>query len=235
VLSLLLVSVALAQDPEPASATDPDQARAAELFENGARLYGEGAYEASIVAFRESLRLSGSPALHYNIANALERLGDLEGAREELNAYRALAPADEQESLERRLAALERRIEEERAKEEARAAPVAPAPVPAAQPAPAPVAVGPSESSSQKKHPRWSLVVAGGAIAALGGAGAGISYGNANTAESNLDRAAYDRARTINTVSWTGVGIGAGVALLGVALPVSSPVHATPSGLGVRF
>jgi len=238
----LLSSLALAQDApaptasaEAATSSEEARARAEELFKNGSKLYDEGAYEPAIVAFRESLRISAEPALHYNIANALERLGKLEEARGELNTYRALAPAEESESLDRRLAAMDRRIEEEAAAEEAaRAAATPPTKVASPQPAtPAPAASPPAEAS--RTHPRWSLVVAGGAVAALGGAGAGITYGNSRTAQDELDRDTYDQQRTFNAVSWGGVGVGAGIAVLGFALPASSPVQATPSGLGVRF
>jgi tetratricopeptide (TPR) repeat protein len=240
-LFFLLTSLALAQDaPEStegadtAAATPLARERAVELFENGSKLYEEGAYEAAIVAFRESLRLSAEPALHYNIANALERLGELEAARDELNTYRALAPADEADSLDRRLAAMDRRIQEEAAAAEAaRLAAIPPTQLTPQPAAPAPVAPPPAEAS--RRSPRWALVVAGGTVAALGGAGAGITYGNAQAAEDDLDRATYDQQRTLNGVSWGGVGVGVGIAVLGFALPTSSPVQATPGGLGVHF
>lgn len=240
---LMALTVASAQSTaepttEPTAAPAPstneaDRARAAELFTNGSTLYDEGEYESAIVAFRESYRLSNEPALFYNIANSLERMGDLDAARSELNTYRALAPADEREKLDRRIATLDRRIEEEKAKEAAIVAAATPPTVVAAQP-PAPAAA-PMPRAETKKHPRWAFVVAGGAVAALGGAGAGITYGNAQTAQDELDRTTFDQQRTLNGVSWGGVGVGAGIAILGFALPVSSPVSATPNGIGIRW
>jgi tetratricopeptide (TPR) repeat protein len=210
---------AVAQDaPAGEAPAEASTARAAELFDNGARLYEEGQYDAAVLAFRESLKLSGESALYYNIANCLERMGQLEEARKELNTYRALAPASERETLDRRLAALDKRIADQAAK-------ATPAPTPVAPPAPVEV----------KKHPRWALVGAGLVVAAGGGVGAGVTALQAQEAQDARDEAGYNTMRTLNVVSWSAVGVGAGVAVLGLVLPVSSPVFATPHGLGVRF
>lgn len=99
----LLSGVALAQD---------DDARARELYDNGAILYEEGRYEDAVAAFSEAYRLSGRPALLFNIANAQERLGLWVEAHETLSRYRAYATADERETLDRRIANLERRMSE---------------------------------------------------------------------------------------------------------------------------
>ena len=104
-LYLLLSGSAFAQD------ADPD-ARARELYENGAALYEEGRYDEAIVAWDEAYRLSQRHALLYNIANAQERLGDYEAALDTLAEYRALAPASERDVLDRRLRSIERRMEE---------------------------------------------------------------------------------------------------------------------------
>ena len=102
-LSLLLTSPALAQDSD---------ARARELYENGAMLYEEGRYEDAIAAWEEAYDLSERPALLYNIANAYERIGDYEAALDALGRYRAYAPASERESLDRRLRNIEARMRE---------------------------------------------------------------------------------------------------------------------------
>lgn len=104
-LYLLLSGSAFAQDEDP-------DARARELYENGAALYEEGRYDEAIVAWDEAYRLSERHALLYNIANAQERLGDYEAALDTLAEYRAFAPASERDVLDRRLRSIERRMEE---------------------------------------------------------------------------------------------------------------------------
>ncbi len=111
----------------PAHAQDPDASedRARELYENGAILYNEGRYDDAVLAWQESYRLSERFELLYNIANAQERLGMWDEALETLNRYRAYAPAEERDTLDRRIANLERRIAELPAEEVPAAAPVA--------------------------------------------------------------------------------------------------------------
>lgn len=118
--ALLLLSVCLQPLLAQAQAED-DESRARELFQNGVILYEEAQYEDAIIAWREAYRLSEAPVLLFNISDAWERLGNLEEALSFLNRYRALAPADERETLDRRIRNLERRLaaEEERAREEA--------------------------------------------------------------------------------------------------------------------
>jgi len=92
-------------------------ARARELYKNGERLYEEGLYEEAISAWELAYELSERPLLLYNIANALERIGRYGEALDRLNQYRAFAPLEEWEVLERRMRSLERRIEQKREKE----------------------------------------------------------------------------------------------------------------------
>lgn len=123
---LLLGPAAWAQD-------DTSQERARELYQNGRTLYEEGEYESAIMAFKQGYDLSKLPAFLYNIANAYERLGDFEQAIAYLNQYRALASADERETLERRIRAMEKRLAE--------------TPAPAPEPESAPAAQGPATAS----------------------------------------------------------------------------------------
>lgn len=133
-------AAARAQDDEPTdeSPVDPD-ARARELYENGAILYEEGRYDDAVVAFAEAYRLSERPALLYNIANAQERAGKWSDAMDTLGRYRAFAPADEREVLDRRIRNIERRIQETKSERPPRPAEPAPAalPAPGARAAPA--------------------------------------------------------------------------------------------------
>ncbi len=118
---MLLTGSALAQDSD---------ARARELYENGAILYEEGRYEDAIVAWEEAYRLSDRHALLYNIANAYERLGQYEEAIVALGRYRAYAPATEREVLDRRLRNIERRMLEEQGSSTSTVTPVDPTPRP---------------------------------------------------------------------------------------------------------
>lgn len=97
---------------QPARADDASDARAKELYENGADLYDEGRYDDAVAAWEESYRLSNKALLLYNIANAEERAGRYRDALEHLNRYRAFATSDERSILDRRISNLERRIAE---------------------------------------------------------------------------------------------------------------------------
>lgn len=109
-LTALLVSVAPSVRADEAS-----DARARELFDNGALLYEEGRYEDAVAAWQMAYELSPKPLLLFNIANAQERLGRYQEALDSLNRYRAFAPKDERKILDRRITNLEKRVEEQKA------------------------------------------------------------------------------------------------------------------------
>jgi tetratricopeptide (TPR) repeat protein len=111
--TLVLPALARAEDSE---------LRAKELYRNGERLYEEGLYEDAIVAWEIAYELSKRPLLLYNIANALERIGRWDEALRRINQYRALAPEDERETLDRRMRAIERRLNKKREDDAARRA-----------------------------------------------------------------------------------------------------------------
>lgn len=145
-----------------ATAGEADDARARELYENGAILYEEGRYEDAVVAFEEAYRLSGRPALLFNIANALERAGRWSDALDVLSRYRAYAAADERPTLDRRITNLERRIAEQKAATPETAPTPTPGPTVSPTPTPAP--------TSPWLRP-LPLAVGGGGVLALGAAG----------------------------------------------------------------
>jgi len=114
VLSTIVMTVAV-----PGSAwADEEDVRARELYRNGEQLYEEGLYEDAIVAWERAYELSGRPLLLYNIANALERIGKWEEALRRINQYRAFATEAERETLDRRMRAIERRIDEKKSQVE---------------------------------------------------------------------------------------------------------------------
>lgn len=140
---LLLLTLLAAVAPEARAQDATAEARAKELYENGAALYEEGRYEEAILAWEEAYRLSSRPVLLFNIANAYERLGRYDEAIDALSRYRAFAKAEERESLDRRMQNLERRRDEARAAAAA-AAVTTPTPTPTPTPAPAATKTGPS-------------------------------------------------------------------------------------------
>jgi tetratricopeptide (TPR) repeat protein len=96
-------------DTAPSDGADAD-ARAKQLYLDGDARYAEGDYEGARQRFEEAYRLSGRPALLFNIANALERMGRYEEALFHLRQYRASAPAELRERVDKRIAYLEERI-----------------------------------------------------------------------------------------------------------------------------
>ena len=106
-----------AGEPEVGPAPQPsgDLERAKELYVNGQQLYGEGSYEAAILAFKEGYQLSKKPEFLYNIANAYERMGEFGQARDYLDQFRAYASNDQQEALARKIASLDKRQREKEA------------------------------------------------------------------------------------------------------------------------
>ena len=106
--ALLLPAPAAAQGGAP---RDADDERARVLYENGAILYEEGRYEDAIEAWKQAYDLSDRPLFLFNIANALERIGEWGEALSYLNRYRAFAPAEERTVLERRMRNIERRLD----------------------------------------------------------------------------------------------------------------------------
>lgn len=217
----LFASLAFAQEPPETSADTPadpaetpaeapaadatDMERAATLFENGARLYDEALYDQAIEAFNASYELSGQHALLYNIANAQERAGDLEGTITTLNKYRIYASADEQAVLDRRVRTLENRLDEQRAQQAAllaaQAKPTAPTTV------------------MQTNTTKWIVTGSGLATAGVFGALAGVSYANGVDASNIGDKDTYTGARTLNNVSIGLAGLGLGLAAVGLAMP----------------
>jgi len=212
---MTFVLLAIAWATEPDDAVETDRAAALELFAYGSERYAEGAYQASVDAFEEALRLSEERSLYFNIANAWERAGRLVEAHDALGQYLDVAPAADRAALELRVASLQLRID-------AQAAPPEPVvlPVPS-DPVPLP-----------RRHPRWLLVGSGVGVAAGGVALAGVTSGRAQVAFADGERSTYDQQRTLNQVSWTGVGLGAGLAVVGLVLRTGPPAG---QGLALTF
>lgn len=261
--SLLLLALAPARAqsgeppapaPEASTATrapsDADLEQAKLLYKNGATLYEEGLYDQAIQAFRESYELSKKPQLLFNIANAQERKGDLQAALDSLNTYRIYATPEQQETIDRRMRALERRIEEQKA-----SGGTAPAPAPEAD-APGfvllslddePVArtAGAGDpppggaTAGQPNQAKWIVFASGAALTTGFGTTAAVTYASGRNFAEQGDREAYENVQTINNVSVTLAALGAGLSVIGLVMPAERPVSLTPTlngaALGGRF
>lgn len=105
---------AIAQEAEASS----DEARAKELYAEGTRLYAEGRYVDAIARFEASFELSSRPLLLYNLSLAYEHIGEYDKAIENLRGYVASAPAEEQETIRKKLHNLKKLADESRAERE---------------------------------------------------------------------------------------------------------------------
>ncbi len=90
---------------------DPQQkAEAKAHFDRGADLYAQGAYDQALAEWTAAYEISQHPLIFESIANAYERLGKPREAKEALTKWRAAAPPEEQQVLDRRLGNLDARI-----------------------------------------------------------------------------------------------------------------------------
>lgn len=209
-----------------AQAAGGDDARARELYENGAILYEEGRYEDAVVAFEQAYRLSGRPALLFNIANALERAGRWSEALDVLSRYRAYAAADERETLDRRITNLERRIAETRST-------VRPEPAPDKVRSATPIPSLPTMTSPFLRP--LPLTLAGGGVVSLGASAlfGGIALGAHDDASTGCARDLGGALRCNETAS-TALADEAGTALAADVL-LGVGVVGLGAGLGLAL
>jgi len=119
-MTTLLALMATAVHAEPRSA---ELKRAVELFELSAISYREGRFDDAARLLREAYRLNPAPTLQYNLARALEGMGELRGAIEAYQRFLAGSPAvDDRPAIERRVATLTRQLAEKEALEREREA-----------------------------------------------------------------------------------------------------------------
>lgn len=210
-IALILLAPCWAGPDSPESEqTEEAQGRAKELFQKGSALYEEGNYEAALLSFREAQAVFPSALMHFNIANCYERVGRLDDAIRSMNLYREVAPAGEQDTLERRVKAMQTRLDARDSTSVV--SPLGPATV--SQPA----------AYRTEARPRWGLVGLG--------AGAGL-VGGALTAVSLSD----EEAGTYQALGVSTIIAGAAVAGVGLAIPVRRPVRVgiSPRSEGAHF
>ncbi len=110
-------------DPQVGSGTptDPEQSendkRAKELYVQADGAYAEGKYAMALVLFRESYALSNRALILIAMANSQERIGDLQGALDNLSAYARQTDISKEPTIEQRILSLETRIKEKTANE----------------------------------------------------------------------------------------------------------------------
>ncbi|MEN0064091.1 MAG: tetratricopeptide repeat protein [Myxococcota bacterium] len=172
--------------------------QAMSIFDNGRRLYDEGQYEQAIVAFERALELSSRPELYFDIANAKERLGDLQGAIDALMMYRIYAEPIEQDILRARVDALRARL--------------AAAEMQALEPPPVDL------MQRRRTSAAWALAGFGGVLAAAGGTVAAVTYAQGRQSLGEGDRESWERIRPVNNAALgTALG-GVAVGITGVTL-----------------
>lgn len=172
----------VAVSAEEAPSDGDEQARV--LYLRGDRLYSEGRYEEATTAFQESYELSGRPGLLFNIANAHERLGQLEEALQALQRFAPDAPEHQHATVNARIATIEERLREQ---DEARRAAETEAVESNTPTVALPAAVVPAEpTSSSAAKPVGIALLALGGVAVGGGLVAALL---ARSSRGNLDDA----------------------------------------------
>jgi tetratricopeptide (TPR) repeat protein len=147
------IHVAAAQ-PEP-----PEKQRALQLFAESDQHYKAGEFEQAADLLRQAYDLYPEPLLLYNLARALEGLGDVEGAITEYERYLASnATIDDRGAIERRVATLKAQVEAAKPHDTSVPPPTSP-----------PIVMAPS--TSDRPLPRripWFVAGGGAAVAGVG-------------------------------------------------------------------
>lgn len=171
-LTLTLAATAAAQAPsgegppdegDGAAAAPVDDGEARSLFEAGQAAFSDGRFEDALARWRESYELTEHPELLYNIATSLDRLGRLEEAMDEYEAFLEAMPDATNRNYVRR------RVEVIREQIAGREADAASAPPPGTEGAPGvlddPVE-RPSRGEPSRVGPAISFGLAGAALIA---------------------------------------------------------------------
>jgi hypothetical protein len=154
-LAVAFVTLAFGASAQAAELTPSQKAEMKSLYERATRAYDVGKYAEAIEEYQKAYEIGGDPPMLYNIAQAY-RLNDQPG--EAVRFYRRYlqrAPqARNREDVERKIADLEKQVEERRKQQAAVTPPPAPAPAVTA-PAPAPInpMVGPPAPVSAAPAP----------------------------------------------------------------------------------
>lgn len=224
----LLAGAPRAQAQQQQPRNEENEQRARELFEVGDDHYAAGRYEQAVEHFQRAYELSPQPALLFNIANALERMGEYQKAADHLRRYLDSPRADDIASVRERIRRLELA---------ARAQNIDDKPRDDDQPAAAPSTAAPAQAQigveGRAERPRRSRVLpvslmVGGGVAIAGGVLAAFLSGQAGDDADALcndaglctrdAKSELDREKRYALISDISIGVGVGCAAAGALL-----------------
>lgn len=223
----------LALTASPALAQDANEQEAAALYEQGARAYADEDYTAAIDAWQEAYILSGRAEFLFNIANAYERMGDLDSAMEYLVRYRDEGSEEQRDMIDKRIRELEKEAKAQGQDVTAPKAEKEPRSRPEKEDRAEREPREPRERADRSRPERTprsrgsvdvartsGLILAplGAALVVGGGVTAGATYGASRAWVADGDRATYEQWRPLNAAGLAGVGVGVGVAAVGTVM-----------------
>ena len=217
-----------------ASASDEDTAsRARTLYQEGARLYNLGHYEAAVGAFESAYALSGAKPLLFNIAQA-NRLAGPSRCSKALQAYESYLREDSAASnrgeVEERITEMRACVDQERQRRAAGEATLAlaPPPVDRSHPAAAPSAPGAAAK----------IVAAAGGVVLLAGGGMLIAaHWKYDQVKSTCpcERGAFATWEAVTTTSYVLIAAGGAAVVGGLSFWLTAPRAAGGSAVGVTL
>jgi tetratricopeptide (TPR) repeat protein len=231
-VTVLVVTLALCGTAEAqgrGSQPSPDALRrAVVLFEESEQLYNEGHFAEAAALLRRAYELHPDPTLLFNLARALEGLGDLDGSIETYERFLHDSPTTpDRGAIERRLQTLRQQRDRLRG-----IAPPEPEPEPeaAAQPAAPSAPIDPAP---------WILAGAGAAVVGVG-IGLGVaSAGDASAAQAEPVQVRavelHSRAESLAIAADVLFVAGGIAAVAGVVWGIVSVTSARPSDVAVAI
>jgi tetratricopeptide (TPR) repeat protein len=206
---------------------------AADLAAKSAKHYKRGEFEQAAALLREAYDRYPEPNLLYNLARALEGVGDRLGAIDAYERYLSSAKKiEDRGGIERRVATLRAELEDLLKREAEKQKPAAPPPPPPPKPVVTPVVpvvpvvIEKPEQPPPKKQSRsvvpWVTLASGAAVI---GAGAYMAYRAHAADEDSRDpmsgvdgQALHDRAKRDALAANVLFVVGGGVVITGVVL-----------------
>jgi tetratricopeptide (TPR) repeat protein len=231
IVVLVIVATASVASAQP---SQNDRDRALVLFRESDVHYKRGDFERAVALLREAYELHPEPILLYNLARALEGLGDFDGAIELYERYlNAETEIHDRGAIERRIATLREQVARTAQPPVTSDAPTG-TPVsdnrtaPPAGDAMTPIRLEPPPSEMQRKPPRLPWLIAGGGGVVLGG-GVLLGYVSQARHDAAVDepiqaeaQKLQDQARTFATAANVALAVGGAAVIGGVTWAVIS-------------
>ncbi len=238
--------IAIAAHTATAQPTPGDRARALELFRDSDAHYKRGEFEKAAELLRDAYALHPEPILLYNLARALEGLGDFPGAIEQYERYlNADTQIADRGAIERRVATLRAQVERTRGPTPTHAGPPPPPMSDIRTPPPPRVSSPPRGDAASPRAGAgrlpWVIAGTGGAVVGVGAVFGYLSqarHDDAVAAPIQADAARLqDRAHTFATVANVAFAVGGVAAVAGVAWGLYARRHdgARPTVAGARI